>query len=75
MSHAGEVAVSHDDGGGVQEPVEDADGGALLGQEAAPLFEGPERSEGPVSGIRGRRLRAARAAEFRCHRTGRSRVR
>ena len=44
--HAVGVAVGDDDGGVVQEPVEDADGGGLLGQESAPLFEGPVRADG-----------------------------
>ena len=44
--HAVGVAVGDDDGGVVQEPVEDADGGGLLGQEAAPLFERPVRADG-----------------------------
>jgi hypothetical protein len=39
--HAVGVAVGDDDGGVVQEAVEDAHGGGLFGQESAPLFEGP----------------------------------
>ena len=34
-------SVGDDDGGVVQEPVEDADGGGLLGQESAPFLEWP----------------------------------
>ncbi len=30
-----------DDGGVLQEPVEDADGGGVLGQDVPPLLEGP----------------------------------
>ena len=44
--HAVGVAVGDDDGGVVQKPIEDADGGGLLGQEASPLFEGPVRPDG-----------------------------
>ena len=39
-------SVGDDDGGVVQEPVEDADCGGLFGQESAPLFEGPVRADG-----------------------------
>jgi hypothetical protein len=44
--HAVGVAVGDDDGGVVQKPVEDVDGGGLLGQEPAPLLEGPVRPDG-----------------------------
>ena len=44
--HAVGLAVGYDDGGVVQEPVQDADGGGLFGQESAPLFEGPVRGDG-----------------------------
>ena len=44
--HAVGLAVGDDDGGVVQEPVQDADGGGLFGQEPAPLFEGPVRGDG-----------------------------
>jgi hypothetical protein len=35
------VAVGDHDAGVVQQPVEQADGGGVLGQEPAPLVEGP----------------------------------
>ena len=35
------VAVGGDEDGVVEEPVEEADGGGVLGEEPAPLFEGP----------------------------------
>jgi hypothetical protein len=35
----------------VQEAVEDADGGGVFGQEAAPLFEGPVGSAALIAGI------------------------
>jgi hypothetical protein len=34
------------DGGVVKKPVEDADGGGLLGEEAAPVLERPVRANG-----------------------------
>lgn len=40
------LAVGDDDGGVMQEPVEDADRGGLLGQESAPFLERPVRSDG-----------------------------
>ena len=46
-------SVGDDDGGVVQEPVEDADGGGLLGQESAPLLEGPVRADGQGSAFVG----------------------
>ena len=46
VPHAVGLAVGDDDGGVVQEPVEDADGGGVLGQEPAPLFERPVRGDG-----------------------------
>ena len=51
--HAVGLAVGDDDGGVVQEAVEDADGGGLLGQESAPLFEGPVRADGQGSAFVG----------------------
>jgi site-specific DNA recombinase len=39
-------SVGDDDGGVVQQAVEDADGGGLLGQEAAPFLERPVRPDG-----------------------------
>ena len=42
-------SVRDDDGGVVQEAVEDADGGRLLGQEPAPLLERPVRGDGQGS--------------------------
>ena len=44
--HAVGLAVGDDDGGVVQEPVQDADGGGVLGQEPAPLLERPVRADG-----------------------------
>src|ERR1019366_1767634 len=41
FAHAVGVAVGDDDVGVVQQPVEQADGGGVLGQEPAPLVEGP----------------------------------
>lgn len=41
VCHAVGVAVGDDDGGVVQEPVEDAGGGGVFGEESSPLFEGP----------------------------------
>ena len=41
MAHPERFAVGDDDAGVVQEPVEEADGGGVLGQEPAPGFEGP----------------------------------
>src|SRR5262249_35908375 len=41
LAHAVGVAVGDHDAGVVQQPVEQADGGGVLGQEPAPRFEGP----------------------------------
>jgi hypothetical protein len=41
LAHAERFAVGDDDAGVVQEPVEEADGGGVLGQEPPPLVEGP----------------------------------
>src|ERR1700729_4450005 len=41
FAHAVGVAVGDHDAGVVQQPVEEADGGGVLGQEPAPGFEGP----------------------------------
>ena len=46
-------SVGDDDGGVVQEPVQDADGGGLFGQESAPLFERPVRADGQGSAFVG----------------------
>lgn len=43
--HAVGLAVGDDDGGVVQQPVEDADRGRLLGQEPPPFLERPVRSD------------------------------
>ena len=51
--HALGLAVGDDDGGVIQEAVEDADRGGLLRQESAPLFEGPVRADRQVLGVRG----------------------
>jgi len=45
LTHAVGLAVGEDDGGVVQEPVEDAGGGGVFGQEPAPLFERPVRGD------------------------------
>ena len=37
VAHAVGLAAGDDDGGVVQEPVQDADGGGVLGQEPSPL--------------------------------------
>jgi hypothetical protein len=39
------VAAGDDDAGVVQEAVQEADGGGVLGQEPAPLLEGPVRRD------------------------------
>ena len=44
--HSIGLTVGDDDGGVVQQAVEDADGGGLLGQESAPLLKGPVRADG-----------------------------
>ncbi len=44
--HAVGVAVGDDDGGMVQQPIEDADRGGLLGQESTPFLEWPVRADG-----------------------------
>src|SRR5580658_2103095 len=41
LPHAVGVAAGDDDAGVVEEPVEDAGGGGVLGQEPAPGLEGP----------------------------------
>src|ERR1019366_9578684 len=41
FAHAVGIAVGDDDIRVVQQPVEQADGGGVLGQEPAPLVEGP----------------------------------
>ena len=41
LAHAERLAFGGHDDGVVQEPVEQADGGGVLGQEPAPLVEGP----------------------------------
>ena len=51
--HAVGLAVGDDDGGVVQEAVEDADGGGLLWQESAPLLKGPVRADGQGSAFVG----------------------
>jgi hypothetical protein len=45
LFHAVGLALGGDDDGVVQEPVEEADGGGVLGEEPAPFFEGPVRSD------------------------------
>jgi hypothetical protein len=51
--HAVGLAVGDDDGGVVQQPVQDADRGGLLGQEPAPFLEWPVRSDGEGSAFVG----------------------
>ena len=51
--HSVGLAVGDDDGGVVQQPVEDADGGGLFGQESAPLLERPVRADGQGSAFVG----------------------
>jgi hypothetical protein len=46
LAHPERVAVGDDDAGVVQQPVEDAYGGGVFGQEAAPLLEGPVGGHG-----------------------------
>jgi len=41
LAHAVGVAVGDDDVGVVEQPVQEADGGGVLGQEPAPLVEWP----------------------------------
>ena len=41
LAHAERLSFGDHDDGVVQEPVEQADGGGVLGQEASPLVEGP----------------------------------
>jgi len=41
LPHAVGIAVCDDDAGVMQEPVQQADRGGVLGQEPAPLIEGP----------------------------------
>jgi len=45
LFHAVGLAFGGDDDGVVQEPVEEADGGGVLGQEPSPVLEGPVRSD------------------------------
>jgi hypothetical protein len=51
--HAVGLPVGDDDGGVVQQSVEDADGGGLLGQESTPLLERPVRADGQGSAFVG----------------------
>ena len=50
LAHAVGGAVGDDDGGVVEEPVEETDRGGVLGEELAPLLERPVRcdTEGPA---------------------------
>ena len=45
LSHAERLAFGDDDDAVVEEPVEQADGGGVLGQEPPPLLEGPVRAD------------------------------
>jgi len=45
LAHPVGLTVGEHDGGVVQEPVEDAGGGGVLGQEPAPLLERPVRGD------------------------------
>ena len=53
VAHAVGLAVGDDDGGVVQEPVQDADGGGVFGQEPSPLVEGPVRGHGQAAAFVG----------------------
>ena len=75
LFHAVGVAVGDDDVAVVQEPVEQADGGGVFGQEPAPGLEGPVRVRCRGSGVRRRRRRTGTAVGRRCRPAGRSRVR
>jgi len=46
LAHPERLAFGHHDDAVVQEPVQQADGGGVLGQEPAPLVEGPVRADG-----------------------------
>ena len=46
-------SVGDDDGGVVQEPVQDADGSGLFGQKSTPLLERPVRADGKGSAFVG----------------------
>jgi hypothetical protein len=46
VAHPVGLAAGDHDGGVVQEPVEDGDGGGVFGQEAAPVLEGPVGADG-----------------------------
>jgi hypothetical protein len=46
-------AVGDDDGGVVQQPVEDAEGGGQFGPEPDPLLEGPVLSDGQGAALGG----------------------
>ena len=54
FAHAERLALGGDDDGVVQEPVEEADGGGVFGQEAAPVLERPVRSDAKGSSFVGR---------------------
>ena len=45
LAHAERLSFGCHDDGVVQEPIEQADGGGVLGQEPAPLVEGPVRAD------------------------------
>ena len=68
-------SAGDDDTGVVQEPVEQADGGGVLGQEPAPLVEGPVAGDAQRAAFVGGGDERGTAAGRRCRRAGRSRPR
>jgi hypothetical protein len=46
LAHPVGLTAGDHGGGVVHEPVQQADGGGVLGQESAPVFEGPVRGDG-----------------------------
>src|SRR6478609_3920217 len=53
VAHAVGLAVGDDDGGVVQEPVQDADGGGVFGEEPSPLVERPVGGNGQAAAFVG----------------------
>ena len=53
VSHPVGLAIGDDDGGVVQEPVQDAGRGGVFGQEPAPLIERPVRGNGQAAALVG----------------------
>src|SRR5450759_5836078 len=46
FAHPVGLSAGDHGGGVVQEPVQQADGGGVFGEESAPVFEGPVRGDG-----------------------------